>query len=478
MTKNALVWFRQDLRCTDNPALSSACNSSQIVIPIYIYDFQNILSLGSAQKWWLHNSLLSLETNLRAIGLHLVIRQGDPFTCLSELIQQNQIDTVYWNRCYEPAAIKRDISIKKTLKEHGIFVNTSNSTLLNEPWTIQNKSGHYFKVFTPFWKHCLQKTVIPAPNIISKQPLSPSISSDSIDSLNLLPTKPNWAAEFQNYWCPGENGAQKKLQDFIRYQLNTYKEARNEPAKNATSLLSPHLHFGEISPQQILRSVEQAKLNKNCNLASIEHFLSEIGWREFSYHLLYHFPELPSRNFKSAFDNFPWKMDKVLLAHWQTGTTGYPIVDAGMRELWQTGYMHNRVRMIAASFLIKDLLIDWRIGASWFLDTLLDADMASNSASWQWVAGSGADAAPYFRIFNPILQGEKFDPNGEYIRRWVPELSGLPNKWIHQPWCAPSEGAKFVLGKDYPHPIVKHDEARILALAHYKKLLVVRSIRT
>jgi len=464
----ALIWFRQDLRCHDNPAFAAACNQHQAVIPLYIYD-QQTLPLTGAQTWWAHHSLSALEKKLQELGLQLVLRRGSASELLAQLVSEYNIDAVYWNRCYEPAAIARDKSIKAMLKNRGVTVTSSNGSLLNEPWEIKNKTGDYFKVFTPFWKHCLQKNSTPQPFIHHGNPQSTNVPGDRLEDWSLLP-KINWAADFGQHWQPGEEGALKKLDAFIDNHLDGYKDARDFPALDVTSKLSPHLHFGEISPWQIRRAIDLAMLNKKADLRSIECFLSELGWREFSYYLLYHFPALPEANFKSRFDAFSWNNDTELLRRWQQGLTGFPIVDAGMRELWATGYMHNRVRMITASFLIKDLLIDWRLGAAWFSTTLVDADLASNSASWQWVAGSGADAAPYFRIFNPVLQSEKFDPQGKYIRRWVPELANVTDKWIHQPWCAPQCELGMMLGKEYPAPIIDHAKARASALMNYQMI--------
>lgn len=465
----ALVWFRQDLRCHDNLALTTACAENDYVIPLYILDLERN-PLGSAQKWWLHHSLLALKTALDQYGLTLNLHKGDALQYLKTLIKQFNVSHVYWNRCYEPTAIQRDKIIKESLKALGITVISCPGNFLNEPWTIKNKTGDYYKVFTPYWKQCLQQISIPNPIKPPIRRTTPHVTHESLDSWSLLPTKPNWAKNFANHWQPGEIGAQIKLEHFIKHHLKNYKTRRDQPALNATSYLSPHLHFGEITPWQIWRIIEQAKTNPNYDLPSIEHFLSELGWREFSTYLLYHFPSLPEQNFKNEFDAFPWQIDHLALTRWQQGQTGFPIVDAGMRELWQTGYMHNRVRMIVASFLIKDLFIDWRIGAAWFWDTLLDADLANNAASWQWVAGSGADAAPYFRIFNPQLQGEKFDPNGEYIKRWIPELSKVPRQWIHNPWGAPPLIRCQYNDIDYPLPMVDHQAAREKALALYKRL--------
>jgi deoxyribodipyrimidine photo-lyase len=466
---NAIVWFRQDLRLCDNPAYTEACLHHDFVIPIYILD-EAITPLGGAQRWWLHHSLESLDKGLKNVGLSLCRRQGSALHILKQLVQDHQVEAIYWNRCYEPVAIERDTLIKKFFQTSGVRVESSNGSLLHEPWQISNMAGHFFKVFTPYWRTCLKQMSIPKQYMPLRTPGSLEVHSEPLASWELLPTNPNWARAFGDYWRPGEAGAHIKLADFVDTHLKGYSASRDEPAKDATSKLSPHLHFGEISPWHIWRVIEAVKLDKAYDLKSVERFLSEIGWREFSYHLLYHVPSLPNTNFKSDFNTFPWKNDDTFLKRWQTGMTGYPIIDAGMRELWHTGYMHNRVRMIVASFLTKDLLIDWRFGASWFLDTLVDADLASNSASWQWVAGCGADAAPYFRIFNPILQGEKFDPEGAYVKQWVPELKSVPVQWIHKPWMATQDKLGFCLGKAYPEPMVDHPEARKMALLYYKMI--------
>ena len=466
----ALVWFRQDLRLTDNPAFFEACTKHETVIPIYILDEQNSV-LGEAQAWWLHHSLQALNNALVAQhGIKLVLRKGNPLEIILDLVNSAGIDGIYWNRCYEPKSIERDKKIKATVQEHGIDVSSFNGSLLNEPWTISNKTGDFFKVFTPYWKACRQALTSQPEQIISPNHNISyvDVRSDEIDAWRLLP-RLDWASQFPDFWTPGEEGAQLRLQEFITHHLNGYKINRDIPEKQATSHLSPHLHFGEISPWTILRAVEYAKLNPHCDLAGAEHFLSELGWREFSYYLLYHVPSLPYDNFKREFDAFPWHNDESLLKCWQKGMTGYPIVDAGMRELWATGYMHNRVRMIVASFLTKGLFIDWRLGADWFLDTLVDADLANNSASWQWVAGCGADAAPYFRIFNPVLQSQKFDPNGVYLRRWIPELHALNNDIIHAPWES-SNAAAIYSRINYPKPIINHSESRAKALDYYSQL--------
>ena len=470
----ALVWFRQDLRLSDNPAFFEACAQHKRIIPLYILDGKNSV-LGQAQAWWLHHSLNALKNSLNEkLGLKLVLRKGNPLEVILELVKTFSIDALYWNRCYEPLTIERDKKIKSSMQALGLEVLSFNGNLLHEPWTIKNKNGDYFKVFTPYWNACKQTLFSsPAKEIIAR-PIGVDVFSDELHAWGLLPSL-SWASSFHTFWTPGEEGAQKRLNHFIAHDLNDYKVNRNFPIKQATSRLSPHLHYGEISPWTILRAVELAKCDPDCDLASAEHFLSELGWREFSYYLLYHVPTLPDKNYKKEFDAFPWHNDKQLLTSWQKGMTGYPIIDAGMRELWGSGYMHNRVRMIAASFLTKGLFIDWRLGADWFLDTLVDADLANNSASWQWVAGCGADAAPYFRIFNPVLQGQKFDPDGAYIRRWVPELSSLNNEDIHAPWTA-TDSAKIYDQTHYPRPIVNHNEARVTALSYYNQLKTKRTV--
>ncbi|WP_133128708.1 cryptochrome/photolyase family protein [Legionella nagasakiensis] len=464
---SAIVWFRHDLRLQDNPAFFEACSKHQYVIPLYILDGKKS-TLGEAQSWWLHHSLVALKKSLNKLGLSLVLRKGNPLEIILELSKKNSVEIIYWNRCYEPLTIIRDKKIKANLQENKINVVSFNGSVLHEPWTIANKNGDFFKIFTPYWKTCRQKLSSQPAQQLTHRPDGVVISGDELDEWKLLSAF-NWASRLSDFWTPGEEGAQKNLREFISHHLHGYKQNRDFPIKNATSRLSAHLHFGEISPWCILRAVELAKLEPQCDLASAEHFLSELGWREFSIYMLYHVPRLPYENFKNEFDNFPWQNDKRLLVCWQKGMTGYPIIDAGMRELWATGYMHNRVRMIAASFLIKGLLIDWRLGADWFLDTLVDADLANNSINWQWVAGCGVDASPYFRIFNPVLQSRKFDPDGAYIRHWVPELSPLKADIIHAPWEAPNSISIYA-NTNYPRPIIDHQESRSKALNCYHGL--------
>ena len=462
----AIHWFRQDLRLSDNPALDSAAQY-ETLIPIYILDEVNSgeFKMGAASKWWLHQSLTKLNESLDG---KLLVYQGNPHEILNKLIEEQEVSYVTWNRCYEPWRIDRDKEIKRNFEDKNVAVESFSASLLWEPWTISKDDGTPYRVFTPFYKKgCLnsEEPRLPAGKVDLSNLYSEDLSSGSITDLNLLPTI-KWYKSFEDEWNPGEIGAEQNLNSFLDSGLLNYKEGRNFPSQEFVSRLSPHLHFGEISPNEVWY---RAKTKEGISgiEKSLAHFHSELGWREFSYYLLYHFPDLPNKNFQEKFDIFPWQENEEFLALWQKGNTGYPIVDAGMRELWQTGYMHNRLRMIVGSFLVKNLLIDWRFGERWFWDCLVDADLASNSASWQWVAGSGADAAPYFRIFNPITQGLKFDPEGEYTKKYVPELRDLPNKYLFSPWEAPENilaDAGIELGKNYPKPMVDLKLSRETAL--------------
>lgn len=468
--KITIFWFRQDLRIADNPGLFESAQNSA-VMPIYILDTDDSFKMGSASQWWLHHSLSSLNENL---GYNLNVYIGNPRHILFNIIKNNSINTVCWNRCYEPWRIANDLLIKSELKNLNIECKSFNGSLLWEPWEVLKQDKTPYKVFTPFYtRGCLQATLprSPLPKPEKLELLRDPFNFETIENLGLLP-KIDWYKEMKRCWDIGEDSAQLKLTKFLDDGLKDYKENRNYPFKKNVSRLSPHLHFGEISPNQVWYAVQSQGLCQSWTKDS-ECFLSELGWREFSYYLLYHFPDLPNKNFQKKFDNFPWVDSSSFLKAWQRGQTGYPIVDAGMRELWQTGYMHNRVRMIVASFLVKNLLQHWHYGHDWFWDCLVDADLANNSASWQWVAGSGADAAPYFRIFNPVTQGEKFDPDGEYTRYFVPELKKLPNKYLFKPWLAPENvlrSAGIVLGETYPRPIVDLTISRTKALEAYKKL--------
>jgi deoxyribodipyrimidine photo-lyase len=468
----AILWFRKDLRLDDNAALHAALDAGGPVIPVYVRepDELNIGPLGGAQHWWLHHSLVALKHALKSLGSDLVLLTGKADEVIGEIAAKTGANTVYVNRAYERTSYDREIAI--ALKEKGIAIRPFHGQLLHDPKTIRTGSGNAFKVFTPFW-NAMQKLHEPhepvdAPSAIPAPDHFPR--SEPLDSWNLLPTKPDWATDFSTLWTPGEAGAREKLEDLVDRDLHDYRRGRDLPSVEATSNLSPHLAFGEISPARVWHAVRG--LPKKAS-EDVSHFRRELAWRDFCHSLLIEFPGLDRDNWDEKFDPFEWHYDAKEFRAWKTGMTGYPIVDAGMRQLWKYGFMHNRVRMITASFLIKDLMIDWRKGEQWFRDTLVDACPANNPANWQWVAGSGADASPFFRIFNPILQGEKFDPDGDYVREHVPELARLEKKYIHKPFSAPAhvlEKAGIELGKTYPKPVIDHAFARDRALSAYKAL--------
>ena len=468
---SSLVWFRHDLRLADNPALSAAVARGGPVVPIFIWapDEEGAWAPGAASRWWLHQSLAQLEAALRQRGSGLVIRHGPSEATLRAVLAETGADAVFWNRRYEPAIVARETGIKARLRADGVLVETYNSALLFEPWTVETKAGKPFQVFTPFWKACLASGPPLAPITAPAALPAPTMRLESVplDQLQLEP-RVDWAASIRAAWHPGEAGAAAQLARFLAEALPRYAEDRDRPDLIGTSRLSPHLHFGEMGPRQIWQAVRAHPAHAGGS--GSETYLREIGWREFAHHLLFHFPQTPEQPLRPEFAAFPWAADARGLRAWQKGRTGYPIVDAGMRELWATGWMHNRVRMLVASFLVKDLRVPWQRGVEWFWDTLVDADLASNTLGWQWTAGCGADAAPYFRVFNPVSQGEKFDPDGAYVRRWVPELAGMPAAWIHKPWVAPAEvlaAGGVALGRTYPHPLVDHAAARAAALAAF-----------
>ena len=464
-----ILWCRQDLRLLDNPALHAAATQGE-VLPVFIYP----QGLGGASYWWLHHSLRAFSDSLKQQGLTLVLRSGDPADVLNELAKLSDADQVVWNRVYSPLGIEQGQQVKQALAEAQVKSQSFNGQLLTEPTKILNKQGTPYKVFTPFWRHCLANLdPDPVLDIPTMQGFDLKIESEKLQDWSLLPTKPNWAAGLAERWKPGEQNAQHRWQTFLDEVIANYKEGRDFPSQDNTSYLSPHLAFGEISPRQIWFDIHERIASNQIDSTNGHKYLAEIGWREYSRYLLIHFPHITEKPFNAKFANFPWQQQPKLLKAWQQGKTGYPIVDAGMRELWHTGYMHNRVRMVTASFLTKHCLTHWREGMDWFWDTLVDADIGSNTASWQWVAGCGADAAPYFRIFNPILQGEKFDKQGDYIKKWVPELADLPAKFINQPWEADQktlEQANVNLGDNYPLPIVDHATARAEALEAYQAI--------
>lgn len=472
-----IIWFRNDLRLHDHAALAAASTAGASVVPVFILDdaAAGQWLRGGASRWWLHHSLVSLATDIRDLGGTLLLRQGDTTQHLIDLVNEVGAGGVYFSRAYEPWAVRLEQRVKDHLERAGVLVRRFANVLLREPEEVRTKSGEPFRVYTPFWRALC---ALAPPNLANPPVGLPKFFAgkarcDDLASLDLLPKRPDWAGGLRATWQPGETGARTRLKAFLADKLRTYAQDRNFPDRAGTSRLSPHLHFGEINPRRVWLEAARAASRDPRLDDGLETFLKELAWRDFSYHLLFHWPELPERAFRPEFETFPWAKNEGALDAWQLGATGYPIVDAGMRELWHTGYMHNRVRMIVASFLVKHLLIPWQQGEAWFWDTLVDADLANNAASWQWVAGSGADAAPYFRIFNPVVQGEKFDPDGDYVRRWVPELRNLLGRAIHAPWLLSTDvlsAAGVTLGSTYPLPIVDHAAARARALHAFQSL--------
>ena len=467
----AIVWLRRDLRLADNPALSQAAAEHARILPVYIHapDEEAPWQPGAASRWWLHHALADLGAQLDG---RLLMRRGPSLEVLQAVVAESGAAAVYWNRLYEPAAIARDSEIKAALRDAGVGAASGNAGLLFEPWTVHNRQDKPFRVFTPFWKQLLalglpQRPVsVPALDgrLVTRTAFR-RLGGVGLDELGLLPDIP-WDAQMAETWHVSRAGAEARLEEFLETDLRHYAHGRDLPAKDQVSRLSPYLHFGQLGPREIVAACRGLR-------SSAEAFLREIGWREFAHHLLYHFAHTSDAAMDARFDGFPWRDDDAQLIAWQRGQTGIPLVDAGMRQLWATGWMHNRVRMIVASFLTKNLLLPWQAGARWFWDTLVDADLASNSLGWQWTAGCGADAAPYFRVFNPVLQGEKFDKGGAYVRHWVPELRQLPDKWIHQPWAAPVEvlaAAGVSLGTDYPRPLVDLKASRQRALDAWARI--------
>jgi deoxyribodipyrimidine photo-lyase len=482
--KPVIVWFRQDLRLEDQRAVSAAVATGQPVVALYILDETSAgaWAMGGASRWWLHHSLMSLADELASRGNRLILRRGAAPGVLEAVVAETGATAVFCQAAYEPWASAIEAEAHGVLAKHKVPLTRLAGALLKRPDALRTKGGDPYKVYTPFWRALVASEPPALPLVAPVKILTPAKlpKSERLESWDLLPTRPDWSAGLVEEWAPGEAGARARLAAFLDGPMRTYDSDRNRPDRAGTSRLSPHLHFGEISPATCWYAAKD-RANHLVNAGhggggldkGLETFLKELVWREFAVHLLVHWPTLPDAPFKPAFSAFPWLDDPAGLVAWQRGQTGYPIVDAGMRELWHTGWMHNRVRMIVASFLIKDLLIPWQAGEAWFWDTLVDADLASNAASWQWVAGCGADAAPYFRIFNPARQGETYDPDGAYIRRWVPELARLPDAFIHEPAEAPPmvlAAAGVTLGKTYPLPIVNHARARDRALAALKSI--------
>ena len=471
----SLVWFRQDLRLEDNPALNAACQRGGAVIPVYIWapEEEGGWAPGEASRWWLHHSLLSLEKDLKSKGSNLVYALGPSEETLLRLAKRTGAGAVYWNRRYEPASRKRDEKVEKALMAQGLNVETFNASLLFEPWEIETQQGNPYQVFTPFWKACRSRW--PFPQNVDRSPKKIRAPGKwpkgvALSSLELEP-KLDWKEGLAKGWNPGEKAAKDTLKKFLKQGLADYPDRRNRPDLEGTSRLSPYLRFGEIGPRQICEAISDYREDRSGEglEKGVKTFLSEIGWREFAYHLLYHFPHTPTEPLREQFKELSWRKNQKRQEAWNKGRTGYPIVDAAMRQLWETGWMHNRCRMIVASFLTKDLMIPWQEGAKWFWDTLVDADLANNTLGWQWTAGCGADASPFIRVFNPITQGEKFDPNGDYIRRWIPELAYTPRKYVHRPWEEIIPGL-FFRTSDYPARIVDHSAAREKALAAFEEI--------
>ena len=475
-TSKALLWLRNDLRLRDNAALSAACKHEELLI-VYILEDMNEWPMGGASLWWLNHSLAALQSDLQEKKQDLLFFRGNPEACLKKLVKEQNIGSVYWNRRYELNLMETDAKLKKSLVDLGVECQDFKGNLLHEPMEVLKKDQTPYQVYTPYWRAQLSVPGHPfrsdAPKKFPSMVALSTKESCSLKALDLLPKIP-WDKEIKAHWQPGEKQALKRLQHVLKNIVSDYESQRNIPDVDGTSKLSPYLHFGEISPQliwdEVVKIYGPAEKVKNKN---IEQFLKEIVWREFAAHLLYNFPKTDKEPLRDKFLKFPWEDRPKDFSAWCKGQTGYPLIDAGMRQLWQRGWMHNRVRMIVGSFLVKDLRIHWYEGAKWFWDTLLDADLASNSMGWQWAAGCGADAAPYFRVFNPVLQSKKFDPEGNYIRMFVPELKNMPSAWIHEPWDAPADvllKANVVLGKTYPKPIVDHFEEKMLALKAYEQI--------
>ncbi|WP_313894206.1 deoxyribodipyrimidine photo-lyase [Psychrobacillus sp.] len=474
--KKIIVWFRKDLRLHDNPVLWEAAKQG-IIIPVFIWseEEEREYAGSEATRWWLHHTLLTLERNLKAKGLPLILRLGNSLEELTSICKQTKADAVFFAERFEPFIISRDSEITKSLLLRGLEVRLFSANLLFTPSNLLNQKNEPYKVFTSFWK----KTMIESVNLPLSVPVNmvsynKSIPTLRVSDLGLLSTI-GWDEKFHMYWDPGENGAIKKWGNFTSEGLSRYVKDRDIPSSSSTSLLSAHLAWGDISVRAIWHSVKGLNEIESSEYMheSIQAFLRQLIWREFAYNQLIYFPTILHTPLREKFKKFPWRGSDEEFLKWQKGLTGYPLVDAGMRELWETGTIHNRIRMVVASFLTKHLLISWEEGSEWFKKTLVDFDAANNAMGWQWVAGSGIDAAPYFRIFNPIIQSKKFDPDGIYIRKWVPELAKIPSKYIHEPWKAPKNvlmECDVVLGKTYPLPIIDHSFARMRALEAYAQI--------
>ncbi|TPW25925.1 cryptochrome/photolyase family protein [Pararhizobium mangrovi] len=471
-----VVWLRNDLRLDDNPPLAAAAETGRPVVPLVVFDEESkdVRQLGGAHKWWFHHSLESLATSFRGKGSQLTLRRGEGAKIVPEVMEEVGADALVFNRRYDEGSRAVDDAVVEALGDD-VAVTRYAGNLLHNPDEVETNSGGYYKVYTPFMKTVMKqkrRAPVDAPSGFKQPDSFPK--SDKLEDWDLLPTKPDWSGGIRDFWTVGEKAAHDRFADFCDECLGGYDAGRDKPDKDATSRMSPHLRWGEISPIRLWHTANAyAERRKTIPSGDLESFLQELVWRDFNYNLLYNFGPMATKDFNSRFDDFPWKSSKKSLEAWQAGKTGYPIVDAGMRQLWETGWMHNRIRMVVGSFLTKDLLIDWREGERWFWDTLVDGDIASNTAQWQWIGGTGADAQPFFRIFNPITQSERFDKNGDYIRRFVPELKDLPTKVLHAPWDADEETlekAGVKLGETYPKPIIDHKKARDRALGAYDEV--------
>jgi deoxyribodipyrimidine photo-lyase len=468
-----IVLFRRELRIDDHPGLLAA--GDETVVPLFVYAPQEEgrWAPGGASKWWLHHSLTWLAARLAALGAPLVVRHGPLLDSIREVAAATKAKRVILTRRYEPFV--HDDTLRSQLVEGGLSCDVVEGATLFPLDDLRTGSGRPYQVYTPFSKVLRALSPPDRPRTItSLKGAARAVRSDPIESLGLLSRVP-WAAEFNSMWQPGAEGAAKLLKRFLAAPADRYAEDRDRPDLDGTSRLSPHLHFGEISPRRLWHTVGDAIRVRNdpTFTTHAEKFRAEVLWREFAINVLLHFPHTAEAPLRAEYAAFPWRTDQASLVAWQKGRTGYPIVDAGMRQLWRVGWMHNRVRMVVASFLVKHLLLPWQEGARWFWDTLVDADLANNSLGWQWSAGCGADAAPYFRVFNPVLQGEKFDADGTYVRTWVPELKRMPAAWIHKPWDAPPavlRAAGVTLGESYPRPLVEHGMARERALEALARL--------
>lgn len=466
---SAIVWFRHDLRLADNPAIHYALQNHEQVILAYIHAPNEAAPWqpGAARRWWQHHSLTALQQSIEKLGGKLLLRHGPSLAALQTLVEESGATALYWNRSVEPALVRRDELVKQVMALQGVECHSYYGNLLYPPGTIKTQAEKPYQVFTPFWRECqklgLGEQPLPAPPQLHHT----TLATEALDDLKLLPAIP-WDSGLKESWQPGEAAAQQLLEQFCDAALQNYPQQRDLPAVPGTSRLSPYLANGEISPRQITAVLMEHFISNARSASSIEQLIRELGWREFAYHTLHHFPHTSDRPLNERYEQFPWQQNPALLRAWQQGRTGFPLVDAGMRQLWQTGWMHNRVRMVVASFLCKNGMIDWREGARWFWDTLVDADLASNSLNWQWAAGCGADAAPYFRVFNPVRQSERFDPDGAYLRHWLPELSGMPKKFIHQPWRSSGDAQQQLGlngGSSYPLPVLNLETSRQGAIA-------------